>query len=255
MGVADTSPFPDSPSLTLALAPRVGVPPAGQRKHATLIGGGRAVVRTRAGSTSPRSPTSSSSAVRAPPNSWLPFAGAQGPGLTQTRVAGATFLTFHFMISDLVTFRRAARPGPAFGPLPPAGGRAAYNARRVKSFLHQNTDSYPPPRPYNPKHPISSGATPSARFPSPPPRAGWRWRVQQGGRRRWGGGGIHSTMICRCCCPSHSTRTEATDRSRKRNQPSLMASGFQASLKGHPSAFIGSLSLRPEDKRTDHKVE
>lgn len=75
------------------------------------------MVRTRAGSTSPQSPTSSSSAVRAPPNSWLPFAGAQGPGLTQTRVAGATFLTFHFMISDLVTFRRAARPGP---PSPPS---------------------------------------------------------------------------------------------------------------------------------------
>lgn len=189
MGVADTSPFPDSPSLTLALAPRVGVPPAGQRKHATLIGGGRAVVRTRAGSTSPRSPTStsSSSAVRAPPNSWLPFAGAQGPGLTQTRVAGATFLTFHFMISDLVTFRRAARPGPPSPPSPRPVAELPIMPSVSNHFCIKIQTATRPPRPYNPKHPISSGATPSARFPSPPPRAGWR--VQQGRRRRWGGGG------------------------------------------------------------------
>lgn len=114
------------------------------------------------------------------------------------------------------------------------------------------TATLPPPQyPYNPQHPISRGATPSAPFPGPPPRAGWRRWLQQGGRGR----GTRSTMTCRCCCPSHSMRTGATDRSRKRNQPSLMASGFEASPKGHPSAFIGSLSLRPEDKRTDHKVE
>lgn len=57
---------------------------------------------------------------------------------------------------------------------------------------------------------------------------------------------------CCCCCPSHSKRTEATDHSRKRNQPLLIASGFRDIRKGQLSAFIGSLSLRPKDKLTYH---
>lgn len=143
------------------------------------------------------------------------------------------------MGSDLVTFRRGARPGLArlcllhWLVVEQPIMSSVSNHFCIK--IHTTTPLTP-----HPKHPISSQATSSAPFPS----------RGQSGR---GDGGTDSTMICCCCCPSHSTRTEATDRRWKRNQPLLIASGFQVKLKGHPSTFIDSFSLKSKDKRTDQK--
>lgn len=143
------------------------------------------------------------------------------------------------MRSDLVTFRREL--GLAWLHLLPRPMVELPIMPSVSKHFWIKIQTTIPLIPY-PKHPISSQATTSAPFPSPLPRAGW-----QG----WWGHRQHADECC--CCPSNSMRTEATYHSRKRNQPLLIASGFQANLKGHASTFIGSFPLRPKYKHTDHK--
>lgn len=67
----------------------------------------------------------------------LPFTRAR-PG--RAGVAGATFLTFHFMRSASVTLDQALGCAPAPSPHRQAG----YNAKHVGSLQHQNTDSLLP---------------------------------------------------------------------------------------------------------------
>lgn len=145
MGVVNTLLYSDSPHSYLALG--VGSLPLSSINMHLHLGKGGPWSGPGGGGGSPfpssTMPTLSYPAFCATPNSWLPFAGKQGPWHTWTWVAGATLLTFHFMKSDLVTFWRGAWPGPA-SPPPLVGGLDAYNTKCVKSFLHQNTDSYTP---------------------------------------------------------------------------------------------------------------
>lgn len=82
----------------------------------------------------------------------LPFTRAR-PG--RAGVAGATFLTFHFMRSASVTLDQALGCAPAPSPHRQAG----YNAKHVGSLQHQNTDSLLPLSSlFIPQHPWLSGS-------------------------------------------------------------------------------------------------